>query len=192
LGTCKTRLAKTIGDAAALQVYTYLLNHTKEVISQIEADKAVYYSVKIRHNDSWEANIFKKYQQFGSDLGERMQLAFSNGFNNGYSKIIIVGSDLYHLKPQHIQEAFKALDNNDVVIGPAQDGGYYLLGLKTMHAPLFKDKQWGTNTVFKSTIEDLKNKTVAYLETLNDIDVYEDLEHITPLQNIIKKHDRKN
>ena len=189
LGKCKTRLAKTIGDEAALRVYKYLLKHTEQVIKQVDADKAVYYSVKIRENDLWDASVFQKYQQVGDDLGIRMQNAFQNGFNNNYQKIVIVGSDLFHLQPQHIEDAFKALDSNDVVIGPAEDGGYYLLGMKTMHASVFKNKNWGTETVFTDTISNLTDQKTHLLETLNDIDLYEDLEHIQPLQNIIKNND---
>jgi len=187
LGKCKTRLAHTIGNKPALRVYKYLLEHTEQVIKQIDADKAVYYSVKIREDDLWDASVFKKYQQVGDDLGKRMQAAFNNGFNQNYKKIVIVGSDLFHLQPKHINQAFSALDNNDVVIGPAEDGGYYLLGMKTMHASLFKNKNWGTETVFKDTINDLKTNTISLLETLNDIDLYEDLEYIEALQTIIKQ-----
>lgn len=189
LGRCKTRLAKTIGDAAALRVYKYLLQHTAQVISQVHADKAVYYSEKIRQDDLWDAKLFQKYKQEGNDLGERMHNAFDNGFKQGYTKIIIVGSDLFHLQPQHINNAFLALNNNEIVIGPAEDGGYYLLGMKRRHPLVFKNKNWGTETVFNATINDLKNSKIYLLETLNDIDVYQDLEHITTLQNIIKQHD---
>lgn len=189
LGKCKTRLAKTIGDEAALRVYKYLLQHTEQVIKQVDADKAVYYSVKIRENDLWDASVFQKYQQVGDDLGIRMQNAFKNGFDNNYQKIVIVGSDLFHLQPQHIEDTFKALDSNDVVIGPAEDGGYYLLGMKTLHTSVFKNKNWGTETVFSDTISNLTNQKIHLLETLNDIDLYEDLEHIKPLQNIIKNND---
>lgn len=189
LGKCKTRLAKTIGDEAALRVYKYLLQHTEQVIKQVDSDKAVYYSVKIRENDLWDASVFQKHQQIGADLGIRMQNAFQNGFDNNYQKIVIVGSDLFHLQPQHIEDAFKALDSNDVVIGPAEDGGYYLLGMKTMHASVFKNKNWGTETVFTDTISNLTDQKTHLLETLNDIDLYEDLEHIQPLQNIIKNND---
>ncbi len=100
-----------------------------------------------------------------------------------------MGTDLYDLKPSHINAAFSALDTNDAVIGPAEDGGYYLLGLKTLHPEVFKNKEWGTETVFKDTINDLKNNSVYRLETLNDIDVYEDLAHNTTLKNIIAKND---
>ncbi|WAC01414.1 TIGR04282 family arsenosugar biosynthesis glycosyltransferase [Lacinutrix neustonica] len=189
LGKCKTRLAKTVGDEAALRVYKYLLQHTEKVIKQVDADKAVYYSDNIKENDFWEASVFQKHQQVGQDLGERMQKAFENGFMNGYEKIVIVGSDLFHLQPTHINEAFHGLDANDVVIGPAEDGGYYLLGMKTLHASVFKNKNWGTETVFKDTVANLKQNKIQLLETLNDIDLYEDLEYIEPLQNIINNND---
>lgn len=189
LGKCKTRLAKTIGDEAALRVYRFLIAHTKTVLDEIKCDKAVYYSVKIRNNDIWDANTYRKHQQQGDDLGLRMLHAFENAFKANYLKVIIVGSDLYDLKPAHINEAIFALDTNDAVIGPAEDGGYYLLGLKTLNPNVFKNKEWGTETVFQDTINDLKNNSVHLLETLNDIDVYEDLEHNTTLKNIIAQYD---
>lgn len=189
LGKCKTRLAKTVGNKAALRVYTYLLQHTEKVIKQVNADKAVYYSEKIMVNDLWDATVFQKHHQVGQDLGERMLKAFETGFNTGYEKIVIVGSDLFHLQPNHINEAFHGLVDNDVVIGPAADGGYYLLGMKTLHSSIFKNKNWGTDSVFKDTVVNLKQNKIQLLETLNDIDLYEDLEYIEPLQYIIKHHD---
>lgn len=175
LGKCKTRLAKTIGDENALNVYKILLEHTATVIEQLNCDKAVYYSVKVRTNDLWDDHTYLKYQQNGNDLGERMRKAFDNSFEQGYNKVIIVGSDLYDLQPQHIQEAFEALDDNDVVLGPAEDGGYYLLGMTTLHPQLFKNKAWGTKTVRTDTLNDLTSKSVAQLDMLNDIDVYDDV-----------------
>jgi len=180
LGKCKTRLAKTIGDENALTIYKILLQHTANVVEQLTYDKAVYYSVKVRDSDLWNNTIYQKYQQQGSDLGYRMQSAFNNSFKAGYEKVLIVGSDLYDLKPQHIQKAFDALDSHDITIGPAEDGGYYLLGMKTMHPDIFENKNWGTETVREDTLNDLKNQSIFLLEELNDIDLYEDL----------KKHDQ--
>lgn len=174
LGKCKTRLAKTIGDENALTIYKMLLQHTADVVEQINCDKAVYYSVKVRTDDIWDDSIYKKHQQNGADLGYRMQNAFKESFKAGYEKVLIVGSDLYDLKPKHIQEAFNRLDNNDVVIGPAEDGGYYLLGMKTLLPDIFENKNWGTDTVRAATLNDLKTKKVALLEILNDIDIYDD------------------
>ncbi|MBQ0768958.1 MAG: TIGR04282 family arsenosugar biosynthesis glycosyltransferase [Bizionia sp.] len=189
LGKCKTRLAKTIGDEAALRVYRFLIAHTESVLNEIKCDKAVYYSVKIRDKDIWDSNKYQKHQQQGDNLGLRMLHAFETAFKANYLKVIIVGSDLYDLKPSHINDAILALDTSDAVIGPAEDGGYYLLGLKTLNPDVFINKEWGTETVFQDTINDLKNSSVHLLETLNDIDVYEDLAHNTTLKNIIAQND---
>lgn len=175
LGKVKTRLAKTVGDQAALDIYKFLLNHTKEVTQNLNCDKAVYYSVKIRENDIWSISTYQKHAQFGVDLGIRMQNAFEQAFEKKYEKVLIIGSDLFDLKEKHIEEAFEMLDSNDVVIGPAEDGGYYLLGMKTMHSSVFHNKQWGTSTVRQDTLNDLQNVSVHLLETLNDVDVFDDI-----------------
>ena len=175
LGKCKTRLAKTVGNENALIIYKLLLNHTSEVLEQIPCDKAIYYSVKVRKNDIWNDHNYQKLQQHGDDLGERMYNAFKESFKKGYEKVIIVGSDLYDLKTNHINEAIEKLNNNEIVIGPAEDGGYYLLGMKTLEKNIFENKEWGTNTVRKDTLIDLENKTVFQLEVLNDIDIYDDV-----------------
>lgn len=174
LGKVKTRLAKGIGETSALEIYKFLLEHTKNVLSKLDCDRAVYYSVKIRENDIWDSEVFSKHQQFGDDLGARMQNAFDNGFKKGYEKIIIVGSDLYDLNTEIINQAFKKLDTNDNVIGPAEDGGYYLLGMKTLNPSVFDIENWGTETVYKQTVSKLTS-SLYVLETLNDIDYVEDL-----------------
>ena len=186
LGKVKTRLAKTVGDTTALEIYTFLLERTRDIAMKVAADKAVYYSVKIRENDIWDAAIFQKYQQVGEDLGFRMLHAFKNGFEAGYEKVLIIGSDLYDLTPDTIANAFLALDKNDLVIGPAEDGGYYLLGINLLEEKVFKNKNWGTETVRKDTLEELKDKKVFLLEELNDVDVFEDIEHHPAFQTFLK------
>lgn len=178
LGKVKTRLAKSIGDENALTIYKTLLDRTEKTTRNLTCDKAIYYSVKIRENDIWDASIYQKHQQRGDDLGIRMLNAFSEAFSNNYDKVAIIGSDLFDLNPNHINEAFEELNNNDIVIGPAHDGGYYLLGMKSIYSQVFKNKDWGTSTVFNDTIKDLKNESIHLLETLNDIDVYDDLKNI--------------
>ena len=175
LGKCKTRLAKTIGDENALIVYKMLLVHTANVVQEVNSDKHVYYSVKVRTNDLWSENHFQKFQQEGEDLGIRMKNAFQHAFDMGYEKVVIVGSDLYDLRAEHIEKAFDALDDNDIVIGPALDGGYYLLGMKTIKPEIFQNKEWGTSTVRAATLADLKDEKVVLLEPLNDIDVFDDI-----------------
>ena len=182
LGKCKTRLAKTLGDEAALDIYKHLLQHTAQISEQVTADRFVFYSEEIYTNDLWNSTNFRKKLQNGSDLGERMHNAFSELFNSGYEKIIIIGSDLLDLTPLYIEEAFKTLDTNDVTIGPAKDGGYYLLGSKEMHPTIFQHKTWGTSTVLKDTLTDLQNQKVYLLEELNDIDTFEDMKHYKELE----------
>jgi rSAM/selenodomain-associated transferase 1 len=175
LGRVKTRLAKTIGDQAALEIYEILSKHTAEIISEIDSDKLIFYSEKIQDNDIWTVINCKKQIQTKGDLGEKMLDAFQYGFSLGYKKIIIIGSDLYSLRPKHIESAFEQLENYDVVIGPALDGGYYLLGLNSVIPEIFKQKQWSTSSILKDTLSDLKKFNVNLLEPLNDIDTYEDL-----------------
>ena len=189
LGIVKTRLAKTIGNNSALKIYNYLLSHTEKVIKQIDSDKIIYYSVKVRNNDIWDDLIYKKNLQKGNDLGLKMQNAFKDAFENNYYKVIIVGSDLFDLKPEHITNAFKKLDQHDIVIGPALDGGYYLIGMNKLHSCIFKNKNWGTSTVLKDTLKDLQHLDVFLLEELNDIDTFEDLKDNKTHKELITKNE---
>ena len=186
LGKVKTRLAKTIGEKKALEIYKFLLNHTKKVTKNIACDKAVYYSVKVRKNDLWDASTYQKKQQLGEDLGIRMKHAFQDSFAAGYEKVLIVGSDLIDLSEDIIEKGFIQLASNDVVIGPAEDGGYYLLGMKSLHPNIFENKTWGTATVREDTLNDLKDKKVHLLNELNDADIFEDIEEHPAFQHLLK------
>ena len=175
LGKCKTRLAKSIGDEEALKVYKQLLQHTANEAIKVNASRYAYYSVKVRENDIWDTAHFNKKQQFGDDLGIRMQNAFKECFKLGHEKVIIIGSDLLDLSSTIIEEAYQKLDTNDAVIGPALDGGYYLLGLNQPFEDVFNIYDWGTETVYKQTIKKLSSHKTAILKPLNDIDYLEDL-----------------
>ena len=174
-GKVKTRLARDIGHQAALDIYKFLLAHTAKICTPLDTEKAVYYSEEIPNNDLWNATVFQKKKQIGEDLGERMQNAFAEGFNLGYSKIIIIGSDLYDIETKDLEQAFKVLNNHEIVIGPAEDGGYYLLGMKQLYPNLFKNKNWGTATVLQDTINELKKSNYKLLEKRNDVDLYSDI-----------------
>ena len=189
LGKVKTRLAKTIGDQKALDIYKLLLHYTKKTIQNINCDKAVYYSDAIQENDIWENSIFLKKLQNGKNLGYRMYNAFKNAFHKDYKKVVIIGTDIFELKSKQINEAFKALDKHEVVIGPAKDGGYYLLGLKKLHPEIFKNKKWGTETIFQETMQGLNNVDVHLLVELNDIDTYDDLKQHQELLKHIQLND---
>ena len=152
------------------------MKKTEEVTQKVTSDKAVFYSEKITENDLWNPEIFQKHLQLEGDLGMKMQQAFEQSFEKGYEKVVIIGSDLYDITPEIIENAFENLNANDVVLGPAKDGGYYLLGMKSIHKPIFQHKKWGTATVLKETLGDLTDKKVFLLEELNDVDVFEDIE----------------
>ncbi len=175
LGKCKTRLAAKVGDESALAIYKFLLNHTVEITTGLYAKKTVYYSEEIWQDDIWDNTFFDKKLQQGNDLGERMANAFIEGFLQDYEKIIVIGSDMHDLSQEDLESAFKALDKNDFVVGPAIDGGYYLLGMNRFKPELFKHKVWGTDTVLQETLADLEGENLALLETKNDVDHYEDI-----------------
>ena len=107
-----------------------------------------------------------------------MHNAFQGGFNDGYEKIVIIGSDLIALESSDISSAISKLDDNDIVIGPAEDGGYYLLGMKKVPENIFSNKEWGTDTVLKDTLIDIASLKYLLLEEKNDIDTYEDIKNI--------------
>ncbi|SHG84435.1 hypothetical protein SAMN05444372_110149 [Flavobacterium micromati] len=176
LGKVKTRLAKTIGNQKALQVYCDLLLHTMTETKPVNSDKFVFYDSSIIEDDIWSREFYHKKLQSNGDLGNRMHDAFETLFEMGYQNCIIIGSDLLDLKTSLIDTAFIKLLDHDAVIGPAEDGGYYLLGLKRNNTLIFQNKDWGTSTVLKATISDLAAHKVCLLDTLNDIDTFEDLE----------------
>ena len=188
LGKCKTRLAATTGDESALEIYKFLLQHTVTITKDLEVDKQVHYSVKVRENDIWDSSVYTKKQQRGEDLGARMNRAFKQAFDAGYKKVIVIGSDMYDLSQQDIELAFKELDNHDSVIGPAEDGGYYLFGMKSLNSSVFLNKKWGTDTVLAETLEDLKTENIKQLEVRNDVDYYEDIKDIEAFKKFLPKH----
>ena len=175
IGHVKTRLAAKIGDKLALKVYKELTKHTALITKKIKGHKNVYYSKEILKNDIWNETCFQKRIQSDGDLGERMKTAFNDGFNEGYSKVIIIGSDIYSLEKSDIEKAFYQLNFHDAVIGPATDGGYYLLGLRSNFSSIFDGKEWSSKNVLHETLIDLKSKSFYLLDYKNDIDNYDDL-----------------
>lgn len=188
LGQVKTRLAKTVGDESALDIYKFLVNHTMEITKELKVDKYVYYSEDIYKDDIWNAELFRKKLQTGTDLGERMNNAFSEIFAMGYKMAIIIGSDMFDMKTEDLGMAFDTLESRGFVIGPATDGGYYLLGMKEPNPKLFQNKTWSTENVLSETLKDLKDDDYILLEERNDIDHYEDLENEEVFQKFLPSH----
>lgn len=176
LGKVKTRLAATIGDENALHVYNELLSHTCSVTKDLLLDKYAFYNKLASEKDIWSKNGFHRKEQKGNTLGEKMENAFESLHNEGYEKIVIIGSDCFELNESLIRRAFEQLDNHDVVIGPANDGGYYLLGIKKLYPFLFQDKNWSTQTVYRDTLKDILDHSLScfQLSVLTDVDTEED------------------
>ncbi len=177
-GHVKTRLAVTIGNDLALAVYQHLLRYTSSITNDLPVEKIVFYSNAIEEHDTWNNEVYKKQVQSGHDLGERMQSAFIYAFEEGNKEVVIIGTDCLELTSAIIMNAFTGLKNNDVVIGPASDGGYYLLAMKQMHHQLFHNIKWSTNEVLKQTLAICKNENllVYQLQELSDIDTENDLD----------------
>ncbi len=177
LGNVKTRLANFIGDQNALIVYEALVDKTRETIEHLSVKKAIYYSNYIDEYDKFSNDKFSKRLQLGDDLGNRMHNTFQSVFNLGFKKAVIIGSDCWDLTPEIIEAAFEKLDTHDFVLGPAVDGGYYLMGMKEMLSDVFNNKQWSTANVLVDTLIDIDNasKTKALLPTLSDVDYLADL-----------------
>jgi rSAM/selenodomain-associated transferase 1 len=178
LGRVKTRLAGKIGDKGALKVYTILLEYTRTVASEVQCSRLLFYSDFIDENDEWDKHAFTKFLQEGNSFGARMQKAFELAFKD-HEKVVIIGSDCDELTPNIIKEAFEHLTESEVVLGPAKDGGYYLLGLKKVYPELFTNKQWSTSSVFSDTLNDIKRLKLSLylLPVLSDIDNFEDLKN---------------
>lgn len=176
LGTVKTRLAKSIGNKKALEVYQDLVEKCRSECLNTNAKRHLFYSKQIS-NDDWSEKDFSKYIQVDGDLGEKITAAFREVSKIG-GKVVIIGSDCYDLDAAVIEKAFKKLDESDVVIGPANDGGYYLLGTNDYHPELFQKVTWSTETVLKETMQQAnsKNLSVTLLKELIDLDTIEDLE----------------
>ena len=177
----KTRLAKEIGPGFVETLYRNfvldLLETLKTGKRQIiinyhppESGKAI---------SKWLGKNYLYAPQNGADLGERMKNAFKNAFASGFSKAVIIGSDMPDLELPVLNEAFSALDSDDAVIGPAVDGGYYLMGFKqSCFLPkVFEGIAWGTDSVFRDTMRILGKKKcrVNMLPELRDVDTVDDL-----------------
>ena len=183
LGKVKTRLASSVGDEMALSIYKRLMHHTAIVAKESNAKSLVFFSEQIPPNDPiWEKDQFDYYQQHDGSLGDRIEAAFEVALAK-YDKAIIIGSDCPGINPALIEEAITALDQHDVVIGPALDGGYYLLGMSALHRTLFRDINWSQSTVFNETIQSINELGLSYkaLVALSDVDYEEDWEALKHL-----------
>ena len=129
-----------------------------------------------REIEPWSRPGWSLQPQGTGDLGARMRGAFTRAFEVGADKVVIIGSDCPTIVEQDIEEAWTSLETNDLVLGPASDGGYWLIGLRRMKGSLFKGIPWSTQSVFQETLSRAKAESlsVKLLRTLSDIDTEAD------------------
>jgi rSAM/selenodomain-associated transferase 1 len=178
-GEVKTRLAREIGPEAACAAYCRMVERLFEQISTLE-------NVELRFTPDDAAEEFRHWQRSGwrlapqgdGDLGSRLQRAFVDAFNEGLKRVVVIGSDCPTLTLQDIEAGWAALDKRDLVIGPARDGGYWLIGLRASHPDLFEGIDWSSANVLVQTIRKAETEglTIARLRDLNDIDTRRDWE----------------
>ncbi|MBW3569794.1 MAG: TIGR04282 family arsenosugar biosynthesis glycosyltransferase [Gemmatimonadetes bacterium] len=181
-GRVKTRLAAAAGDQAALRIYRRLAEHTLAEVRALAADGV---AVRVHYAPAEAGDAVRAWlgdgplylPQAEGDLGARMRDAFARAFEGGAERVVIVGSDLPEVSAALLRRAFDLLDAHPAVIGPARDGGYYLLGLRGMVDGPFEAMEWSTPHVLRTTLERLAAAGVApaLLEVLTDVDTVDDL-----------------
>ena len=181
-GYVKTRLAADIGPTAAAKLYREFLQQTLQRHGQTGDKRSLFFSPGNRQSEfrqfclpEWEIQS----QSTGS-LGDRMRHYFQKTLERQDDHSVLIGSDTPRLSREIIEQAFQGLQSHPVVLGPSQDGGYYLIGMSGSVVDVFEDIAWSSPKVFEQTIEILKTRQVPWLElpAQNDIDEWEDLKQL--------------
>jgi rSAM/selenodomain-associated transferase 1 len=181
LGRVKSRLAAGIGEADALATYHELLGITRAAVITAAVPATVWLAdtagTTPAATETREWTGLATCCQPAGDLGHRMAIAFATAFAAGSARVAIIGTDCPGLRAAHLAQAFALLASHDVVLGPATDGGYYLLGLRQPHPELFQNKSWSTDSVLTDTLADAHRLglQVALLPELRDVDTAADL-----------------
>lgn len=181
-GKAKTRLIPVLGKEGAANLHRLMAQ--RMIANAISLQNSRQLSVAIHYTGSseqlmqdWLGTDLSYHQQSGGDLGARMSGALQKSLDLGIDKVVIIGTDCPTLKLEIIAKAFDELSDQDLVLGPAKDGGYYLIGLCRIMPELFEGIKWGTSEVFADTlaIAQKLNLSIAVLPILADIDRPEDL-----------------
>lgn len=185
-GKVKTRLAASVGDEKAVEIYLQLVYHTMEEMKNTGVDKYIFFSDTIDEEIANQLPDAYSLVQHGENLGERMLNAFATVFNKGYKKVVIIGTDCPEITSGLLDSAFIKLNEKNIVFGPATDGGYYLLGMQKLITDLFFHVAWSTDSVLEQSMSicEFLNKTYDLLPLLSDVDEEMDLHHF---YKILKK-----
>ncbi|MDJ1182653.1 TIGR04282 family arsenosugar biosynthesis glycosyltransferase [Roseofilum casamattae] len=186
-GRAKTRLIPALGVEGAMQMHRCLAEWAIAQVRSLQTNREIpaiiYFTGATREMmQHWLGSDLVYRTQGSGDLGERLHTGFGQGFAAGMSRIAAMGTDCPSLTPERLQEAFAALGDRDLVLGPARDGGYYLIGLSRAVPELFQGIDWGTSEVFAQTMAIANRLGLSYhhLPMLPDIDRPEDLQYLPP------------
>lgn len=189
-GISKTRLAPAVGETAAAELHRKMAEHTVATVKDFTKTRPCSFSVYFRGGDlhlmqNW-LGPNKYHKQCQGSLGKRLVSAFSKSFHDKATKVIAIGTDCPSIDTELLDTAFTNLNSVDVVIGPAHDGGYYLIGLCKPQPELFNKIAWGTNEVLPQTIQKIEqnNLTSFLLKPLHDIDRPEDIKYLNNHSNV--------
>ncbi|MFC2038189.1 TIGR04282 family arsenosugar biosynthesis glycosyltransferase [Chloroflexota bacterium] len=180
-GKVKSRLARTLGPEKAARLYLLCAQQTVSELDKAADGVRKYLSISDKNDEDrirdWTGSGFKLISQSEGDIGQRLENCFDDLLKESPGKVIITASDVPDLSAEMMNEAVSALDNNDIVIGPCNDGGYYLIGMKRPHAELFRGIPWSTESVLDETIAIASSLglSVSRLASLRDIDTEDDL-----------------
>jgi hypothetical protein len=179
-GHAKTRLGEKIGLEESAGIYArFLYQSLFELVALERADIIIELSLASSADVPYFRFAFPEFQissQSGGNLGQRFTKSFQKAFDQGATAVVVIGTDIPDLNRTILQSAFDALSENEVVIGPDLDGGYYLIGTRLRDATLFKNIDWSSERVFQQTERLIlaQGLTMFYLPTLSDVDTDED------------------
>lgn len=180
-GAVKTRLAASLGDAEALAVYRAMGRRVMEGVARVAACDVVVSCTPDTLGElvrAWLGDRWRIEGQGEGDLGARMASAIDRRVADGAGRIVVIGTDCPDVDADVVDQAFDALRDADVVLGPASDGGYYLIGVQRALPVLFDDVPWSSRTTLRTTLyrAAATGLTVVLLNELRDIDTADDWE----------------
>jgi rSAM/selenodomain-associated transferase 1 len=180
-GRVKTRLIPVLGAEGAARLQADLIFRTLELLERFSGEGGASLEIHFdggtgRDARRWFGSTAALRAQSGRDLGERLRISSEESFRRGYREVVIVGADIPRLAREHLEAAFTLLCDHDLVLGPAVDGGYYLVGLSRTVPGIFEGIPWGGAEVLARTIEKAEalDLRIGLLETLGDIDTPDD------------------
>lgn len=180
-GKVKTRLQPHLSTAKTLKLYKSFVSEIIDRCSRLRGVDKFLGCAPTKKDDFLEGlakkHKFKSFDQKGKDLGEKFINAFNDHFKQGYTKVVIIGSDSPTIPADYIKQAFRELEDKDFVLGPCNDGGYYLVGAKKVFGKVFKGIPWDSSEVLNQTLDKLFSLKIKFslLPFWYDVDTIDDL-----------------